>query len=120
MHKFFRILLYGIIRSIRPIGPLDGLMGGRFILVFLSVLCLLGAKGVYIAFCMDFGNHQIIPLSTATTMIGLLFVPQLMLALVSTIGCSWSSLKLIPYHPETILLPSGTQIDDLQSLGKSL
>ena len=44
-----RILLYGIIRSIRPIGPLDGLMGGRFILVFFSVLFLTGAKVAYIS-----------------------------------------------------------------------
>ena len=54
------------------------------------------------------GNQ--IPLSTAIMMIGLQFVPQLILALVTTIGCSWSSMQLIPYHPETLLLPSGIQI----------
>ena len=57
-----------------------------------------------------------IPLSTAVMMIGLQFVPQLILALVTTIGCSWSSMKLIPYHPETLLLPSGTQIEDLKKV----
>ena len=119
--KLFRILLYGIIRSIRPLGPLDGLMGGRFILVLLSVLAIMGAKGVYIAQVVAlypgaevFSDNELdLSLSSVTLMIGLLFVPQLiMLALVTTIGCSWSSIALIPYHSETLLLPSGTLLID--------
>ena len=102
----FRILLYGIIRSISHVGPLDGLMGGRFILVFLSVICIIGAKGLYIATMV--AGYWFLGLSTVAIMIGLQFVPQLMLALFTTIGCSRSSVALIIYHPETLLLPSGT------------
>ena len=107
--KFFRILLYGIIRTIRPQGPLDGLLGGRFILAFLSVLCLMGAKGVFIAFVvMGYREPRIILSLSAILMIGLQFLPQLILAIFTSIGFSWNSIKLIPYHPETLLLPSGT------------
>ena len=95
-------------------------MGGRFILVLLSVLSLFGAKGLYIAQVVAeypvaksinesaSAYETAFSLTFATLMIGLLFVPQLMLALVTTIGCSWSSITLIPYHPETLLLPTGT------------
>ena len=100
--KFFRILLYGIIRTIRPLGPLDGLLGGRFILAFLSVLCLMGAKGMFIAVVSEGDRFGLL-----TMTIGLQFVPQLILAVCTNIGFSWSSMKLILYHPETLILSSG-------------
>ena len=117
----FRILLYGVIRTIRPLGPLDGLLGGRFIVAFLSVLCLILAKGAIIGIVVNeytawtFDNELTnfnyiygeMTLSSATMIIGLQFIPQLMLALFTTIGFSSSSMKLILYHPETLLLPSG-------------
>ena len=99
----FRILLFGIIRTIRPLGPLDGLLGGRFIVAFLSVLCLMVAKGVLIYI----GVGGAMTLSGITVIISLQFIPQLMLALFTTIGFSWNSMKLILYHPETLLLPLG-------------
>ena len=113
----FRILLYGVIRTIRPLGPLDGLLGGRFIVAFLSVLCLIVAKGVFIAFVV--GRYTNGPLVynndnradlflPVIAIVGMQFIPQIMLALFTTIGFSWSSMKLIVYHPETLLLPSGT------------
>ena len=106
----FRILLYGIIRTIRPLGPLDGLLGGRFILAFLSVLCILGAKGVFIGIVV-IGYYDVeVPLSTSILVVGLQFVPQLILATFTVIGFSWNSMKLIPYHPETLLLSSGTHL----------
>ena len=87
-------------------------MGGRFILVLISVISIMMAKGVYIAWVVDegWGYHirPVLSLSSVILIIGLLFVPQLMLALVTTIGCSWSSIALIAYHPETLLLPTGT------------
>ena len=110
LFNLFRILLYGIVRSIRPLGPLDGLLGGRFILAFFSVLCLLGAKGVYIGYVVYAYTTESISLSTATLMIGLQFVPQTILAIFTTIGYSWSSLRLIPYHSEILLLPAGTYL----------
>ena len=107
----FRILLYGVIRTIRPLGPLDGLLGGRFIVAFLSVLFIIWAKagfiGIVVSKYTDAFYGGAVTLSIATSIIGLQFIPQLILALFTTIGFSWSSMKLIVYHPETLLLPSG-------------
>ena len=110
----FRILLFGIIRTIRPLGPLDGHLGGRFILAFFSVLCLIGAKAVFIAFVnIEYtlntrSDGLSLSLSTAAMIVGLQFLPQLLLSSTS-IGFwrSWSSIKLILLHPETLLLSSG-------------
>ena len=106
----FRFLLFGIVRTILPLGPLDGLLGGRFILAFLSVFCLILAKGLFIAFVVV-GHYgvSVLSLSTATMIIGLQFVPQIILACFTTIGFSWNSMKLILHHPETLLLSSGEQ-----------
>ena len=107
MLKLFRILLFGIVRVIRPLGPLDGLLGGRFSVAFFSVLCLMVAKGVFIG-SIVFGPSRAI--STVTIQIGLQFIPQIMLAFFTTIGFSWTSMKLILHHPETLVLPSGTNL----------
>ena len=106
----FRLFIFGIVRTIRPVGPLDGLLGGRFILAFLSVFCLILAKGLFIAFVVV-GHYgvSVLSLSTATMIIGLQFVPQIILACFTTIGFSWNSMKLILHHPETLLLSSGEQ-----------
>ena len=110
--SLFRSLLYGMIRSIRPLGPLDGLLGGRFILAFLSVLCILGAKGVFIGtVVISYYDVEVsLSLSTSILLVGLQFVPQLILATFTVIGFSWSSIKLIPYHPEILLLSSGKHL----------
>ena len=105
----FRILLYGVIRTIRPLGPLDGLLGGRFIVAFLSVLCIIGIKGAFIAAVIS-AYRADEGFSGATMIISLQFIPQIMLALFTTIGFSWSSMMLILYHPETLLLPSGRNL----------
>ena len=91
----------------RPLGPLDGLLGGRFILALLSILCILLAKMFYIALVViEYDENGLSPL-LAILMIGLQFVPQLILAIFTTIGFSWNSLKLILYHPETVVLSTG-------------
>ena len=111
LYKLFRILLFGIVRTIRPLGPLDGLLGGRFILAFFSVLCLILAKGLFTAVVVNahYGvSDSDLSLSTATMMIGLQFVPQIIMAGCTAIGFSWNSAKLILHHPETLLLSSGT------------
>ena len=106
---FKRILLYGVIRTIRPLGPLDGLLGGRFIVAFLSVLCLILAKGVFIAIVV-----VALPLSSSVIIVGMQFIPQIMLALFTTIGFSWSSMKLILHHPEAILLVTLRCFDEIR------
>ena len=90
-------------------GPLDGLLGGRFIVAFFSVLCILGAKGIFIATVILEYSTSNLSLSTATVIIALQFVPQIILSVFTTIGFSMSSMKLILYHPETLLLSSGKQ-----------
>ena len=92
-------------------GPLDGLLGGRFIVAFLSVLGILGAKGIFIAIVvLEYSaDYNTLSLSTATLVIALQFVPQIILSVFTTIGFSSNSMKLIPYHPETLLLSSGKQ-----------
>ena len=92
----------------RPLGPLDGLLGGRFILAFLSVLCILLAKMFYVASVVIENDESGLSPLLAILMIGLQFVPQLILAIFTTIGFSWNSLKLILYHPETVVLSTGT------------
>ena len=112
---FFRLLLFGICRMIKPEGPLDGLLGGRFILAFLSCLASIVAKGVFIGFTVAIYQYPInnywrdiqISLLTAFTIVGLLFVPQFLVALFSTVGFKMSSLKLLVHHPETVLLSAG-------------
>ena len=91
----------------RPLGPLDGLLGGRFILAFFSVLCILLAKMFYVAIVVIENDENGLSPLFAILMIGLQFVPQLILAISTTIGFSWNSLKLILYHPETVVLSTG-------------
>ena len=86
-------------------------------MAFLSVACLVVAKGVYIAFfVITFNKNGIdLPSTTATLMIGLQFLPQLILSIFTTIGFSWSSMKLIIYHPETLLLSTGKHFQIVNS-----
>ena len=75
-------------------------------MAFLSVLFVLVAKGVAIGVAEENFNDKG-SLSVTWVIISLQFIPQIMLALLTTIGFSWSSMKLIFYHPETLLLPTG-------------
>ena len=96
-------------------GPLDGLLGGRFIVAFLSVLCIILGKGGYIATVVaayPTGGYSD-ALLTAKILVGFQFIPQIILALFTTIGFTSSSMKLIFYHPETVLLPSGTHFKNI-------
>ena len=65
------------------------------------------AKGMFIGNIVSGPGRAF---STVTIQIGLQFIPQIMLAFFTTIGFFWSSMKLILYHPETLLLPLGTNI----------
>ena len=78
-------------------------------MVFLSVLCLLGAKGLFIVH--TFLVFLPIFTSTSAIIIGLQFVPQLILAVFTNIGFSWNSMKLILYHPECLLMSTGTHFN---------
>ena len=78
----------------------------------------MGAKGVFIFIApvtLLLFNEQDISFYRTIEIVGLLFVPQFILALFSTIGFSMSSLKLVVQHPETVLLPIGTSLNIVQT-----
>ena len=107
----FRFMIYGVARTIHPSGPLDGLLGGRFILSFLASTFHGLAKMVTIGcvvYTMFAGSpHRRIKASVAIGLISPLFIPQFLMSIYATIGFSVNSLKTILYHIELLLLPTG-------------
>ena len=101
---FAKCLKNGVARPIAPGGPVDGLLSGRFILAFIASGCCLVAKG----FCINYFNitRSNLDSSTKFHLILLLFLPQLLLAIFSTLDLSSrNSLKILISHPSLILLP---------------
>ena len=100
-----------MVRTIKPCGPLNGLLGGRFILAFLACIFLGLSKGIaigYIVFQVIGGYDP--PGPSVIQVVGslsALFIPQLFLAILSTTGFSFKSMKKIFYHIELLILPSG-------------
>ena len=43
----------------------------------------------------------------ASLLASALFIPQLLIAIFSTIGCSVNSITTLFYHPELLILPTG-------------
>ena len=107
----FGFMIYGVARTIHPSGPLDGLLGGRFILSFLACTFHGVAKMVTIGWIVLFSftgsPSQNIETSKAIGLISALFLPQFLLSIFTTIGFSVNSLKTILYHIELLLLPTG-------------
>ena len=92
---------------IKPTGPLDGLLGGRFLTAFAACLSTLVAKGALIGLLVS------IPVSLMSYIVkvALFFVislPPLFMALFSTIAFTRNSFKIIIYKPELIIMPIGT------------
>ena len=106
-------MIYGVARTIHPSGPLDGLLGGRFILSFLACTFHGLAKMVTIGWIVLLTYSQFSPYSVkieASVSMGLisaLFLPQFLLSIHTTIGFSVNSFKTILYHIELLLLPTG-------------
>ena len=84
------------------------------ILAFFSCLAPLVAKGVFIAYTVLLYQGCCTSILLLYIVV-LLFVPQFILALFSTVGLSISSLKLVVQHPETVLLPIGTSLNRVQT-----
>ena len=117
----FRTLLFGVCRIISSSnGPVDGMLGGRFILLFFTCMSFLLYKGLLFNFVMTSaiiktGNQyslsifNSIPLVESHTILFLLlqFIPQMLLSIFSTIGFSKNSFKLIFQHPELLLISTG-------------
>ena len=110
----FRFMIYGVARTIHPSGPLDGLLGGRFILSFLASTFHGLAKMVTIGCVVYFtytGNQGFrIEPSVAMGLISALFLPQFLMSVCTTIGISINSFKTILYHIELLLLPTSITV----------
>ena len=92
---------------IKPTGPLNGLLGGRFLTAFAACLFTGAAKATLIGWIVA------IPVNSMSYIdkIALSFVislPPLFMALFSTIAFTTNSLKIIIYKPELIIMPIGT------------
>ena len=105
------MLLFGVCRTIKPTGPLEGLLGGRFLTAFAATLFSGVAKGGLLAIAIvvvayNSPNHNtsvLVPI----TMTMIIFFPTFLLALFSTIGFSKNSLKILLIHPELVIMPTG-------------
>jgi len=109
-----KCLKNGVARPIASGGPLDGLLTGKFILAFLASGVVLVARGFCIAYTVnpyDPKNGRMersLSISLTVTIL-LLFVPQFLLSLFSTLNfLNKSSLKILYRQPSLIILPTVT------------
>ena len=94
--------------TIKPVGPGNGILTGRFLMVFMASLALLLSRGFFIANIVKIEAREDFTIPLAIAMNSMLFMPQFLLALwaVST----WRKdgiIKMIFYHCDLILLPMG-------------
>ena len=107
----FRTLLYGVCRTIAPVGPMEGAFGGRFLIVFITSLASIIIKGLSMCVVIHFVEEDHYPSYLKVIMLTALFLPQLLTSLISTTEFFHfeflESLKLMSHHPDLILLPLG-------------
>ena len=103
------MLLFGVCRTIKPTGPLQGLLGGRFLIAFAATIFTRVAKGGLLAIVLITYKDQILNTSVLVpiTMTMIIFFPTFLLALFSTIGFSKDSFKILLIHPELVIMPTG-------------
>ena len=67
------------------------------------------AKGVTIGLIVlaTYSSWPRLNPEVASLLASALFIPQLLIAIFSTIGCSVNSIKTLFYHPELLILPTG-------------
>ena len=105
---FFRTMQMGKCTTIKPVGPLNGILTGRFFMVFLASLALLLSRGFFIANIVKIEAREDFTIPLAMAMNSLLFLPQMLLSLWAV--SSWRKdgiIKMIFYHCDLILLPVG-------------
>ena len=106
LNKHFRLLLFGVCRTIKPTGPLGGLLGGRFLTAFLACGCTGATKGAFLGFIVESTtNFYSNTTSNAVIMTMVIFLPPLFLSLFSTIGFNKNSFKILISHPELVIMP---------------
>ena len=97
----------GVCRVIKPTGPLDGLLGGRFLTAFAACLFTGLAKGALIGWFTEIPETYL-SITKKITLFLVISLPPLFMALFSTIGFTKSNLKILIYKPEFIIMPTGT------------
>ena len=104
-----KCLKFGVCRLIAEGGAMDGYFTCRFFMAFLSCGSVLWAKGFMI------GVIEVVILDVHRSSIQVamafcfgLFIPNMALALWSSVGSSKSSLKMLIHHPSIIILPMFT------------
>ena len=104
IYFLFRLLLLGVCRVIKPTGPLDGILGGRFLVAFTACLFTGAVKATLIGLLVSEDSLSFIEKITLFLVIPL---PPLLMALFSTIGFTRNSFKVMIYRPELIIMPIG-------------
>ena len=91
-----KCLMFGAARIMTPDGPFNGQLSGRFIFAFLASNTSLLSKGYIVLLLSDLKlEEQII----------MIFLPNLLLALMLILKTKKSSLKMILSHPSLLLMP---------------
>ena len=93
-------------RVIKPKGPLDGLLGGRFMTAFAACLFTIGAKATLLGWLVAVPEDYM-TITEKMTLFFVIFLPPLFMALFSTIGFTMRNFKLLIYKPELIIMPTG-------------
>ena len=118
-----RGLLTGVTRCIGPTGYLDGLLSGRFLIAFLAaglilvvrafllsmhILVIIQSKVIVNTFSVLFQLLDTDKMSTSlAALVGLsiLYLPQLLLTLLTTLNLNMTSLTILRNHPSILILP---------------
>merc|ERR1711988_1318190 len=104
-----KCLKNGVARTIGDEGCLDGLLSCRHLLAFFACGLSLVARGVCLGIVTVSPEINYSTPSYLLLPIFLLFVPQCLLAIFSTLNLSSkSSLKIITHHPSLLILPTFT------------
>ena len=103
-------MLFGVCPIISTKGPLHGMLGGRFILLFFACVSILVSRALLCTltvFSRKWSNGVPKIDFIFFLLIAAQLMPQLFLSLFSTIGFSKKSLKLVFKHPALFIMPSG-------------
>ena len=111
--------MFGSCSTISTVGPLHGMLGGRFILLFFTSVSFLLFRGLlFVVTVFNGGTYDTdindFTYGTDTSIVLFLMavqlMPQFFLSLYSTIGFSKDSFMLIIQHPSLFLMSSGKKI----------
>ena len=81
--------------TIKPVGPLEGILTGRFLMVFLASLTLLLSRGLFIANIVKIEAREDLTIPLAIAMNSLLFLPQFLVALCAVLCRNYSDTRMI-------------------------